>query len=383
MPVLDNIYKVKGKAWKLERYPKFGNATIRAWSAADEFLVDSILPKSRTKPLRMLVLNDPFGAVTIPFHDQRVTVMVDSFVSEIAIRRNMKLNRIPEDSIQFLSPTDEIVQKFDILAIGTPDSLVTLEFQLQRIRAHLQSKCSIFAVAMLKDTNNELYNILQQALGPTTGPTIPSRRKARLFQIELDADTRRLVKDVPLRSYKIANIESEILSAPGVFSSDRLNEGTRLLMEHIPESKKSIDIADYGCGAGVVGLTALSQCPKASLLMIDESRLAIHSTQETFKRNNIDIKNVRFRLANGFIGTDPESLDLVLSHPEMMQDDLYNPWVAHQFMQHSHAVLRAGGRLLFVTSKEFPVMPVLEELFSSVEILEEEGNYRVISAIKA
>lgn len=381
--MIEEFYKVRGKAWTLERYPQYGNTTLRAWSAADEFLVDSVQLKTRNKPLRVLVLNDTYGAVAIPFHDQRTTVMVDSYLSEVAIRRNMKLNRIPEEEIQFLSSVDEIQQKFDLLLINMPASFSLLEYQLQRVRGHLQSKCGVFAVAMSKDANNELYNILQQNLGPTSGPTVPSRKKARLFQIELDADTRRYMKDVPLRSYKIADPDAEIVCAPGVFSADRLDEGTRLLLEHIPSSKTPIDIADYGSGSGVLGLVALMQSPRSSLLLIDESRLAIHSSRETFRRNNLDSDRVTYRLANGFVGTAPESLDLVLSHPEITQDDLFHPWMGHQFIQHSHAVLRPGGSLLFVTQKRHPILPIVEQIFPSSTIVEEDDVYRVISAQKA
>lgn len=380
--MIEHSYKVREKTWKLERYPKLGSTTLRAWSAADEFLADTVQLPSRNKPLRILVLNDAFGAISLPFSNHRTVVMVDSFLSEVAIRRNMKLNKVPEEAIQFISSTEEIQQKFDVLLIGMPSSMNLLEFQLTRVRAYLQSKCAIFAVAMYKDANNELYNILQQTLGPTSGPAIPSRKKARLFQIELDADTRRLMKDIPLRSYKIANIDSEILSAPGVFSSDRLDEGTRLLMEYIPENKRAISIVDYGCGSGVLGLVALSQCPKASLVMIDESRLALYSAQETFKKNNIDTKNVTFRLANGFIGTAPDSFDLVLSHPDLTVEGSYFSLLAQQFIAQSHVVLRPGGRLLFVTSKEYPVASIVEEVFGTVELLDEESNYRVYSAIK-
>jgi 16S rRNA (guanine1207-N2)-methyltransferase len=373
-------YVARERTWELERYPKFGDSNLRAWSAADEYLVENVQLGSRGKQPRILVLNDAFGALSIPFSDCKTTVMLDSWLSEVSIRRNLERNGLSRDAIEFLGPTDEIKGKFDILIIGIPKSLTLLEYMLRRARLCLQPKCQVLAAAMVKYAHPSLYTLFQQTLGPTLA--MPARKKARLFEIELDTETKRPLKDIPFRTYRLSDPDAEICSGPGVFSADRLDNGTRMFLNHLPVTASPLAIGDLGCGAGILGMAVALQCPNATLVMADESRMALLSAKETLSRAGVEPTRTKFRLAHGWDGTPADSLDFVVSNPPIHQGNSLNPWMAFQMFRQSHKVLKKGGSFRFVTMRRLECQEMLKDLYSEVAVLQEEGDYRIFNCIK-
>lgn len=78
------------------------------------------------------------------------------------------------------------------------------------------------------------------------------------------------VKDTPFTfSFKIKEKKFELESNSGVFSKDKLDEGTKILLETVLEHEKEpSSTLDLGCGIGCVGVV-LSAFWKMKLTMID------------------------------------------------------------------------------------------------------------------
>ncbi len=380
MKINDN-YCVRDAEYVLECYPRFGDVTMRAWSSADECLVEAV--PSTPKSQKILIVNDVFGALTIPFHDQQTTVLVDSYLSETAIKRNMRLNGIPEDRVAFASSVAELEGKFDVLLMGVNPSRAMLEYELHHVRNALSPKCKIYAAVMAKNVDSSLYTIFQRTLGPTI--VMPTSPKTRLFEIELDLETRTANFDIRYSCYKsvVADVEIEVASGPGVFSADHLDTGARLLLEQLPrqmDAEAPIAVGDLGCGAGALGLVALSLNPNATAIMVDESRMALVSAKETFSRNGVDLSRARFRLANGWDGTKADSLDLVLCNMPGDIDASHSPRLALQFLRQTLKVLKPGGRFLFAAREDLPIMKQVRELFPApVVLVRDEGNIVVLA----
>src|SRR5206468_8100266 len=59
-----------------------------------------------------------------------------------------------------------------------------------------------------------------------------------------------------------------------VFSSQRIDEGTLLLLKTLPEGEPR-SLLDLGCGYGALGLPVAARWPKARCLLIDRDLLAV------------------------------------------------------------------------------------------------------------
>lgn len=60
----------------------------------------------------------------------------------------------------------------------------------------------------------------------------------------------------------------------GLFSADAVDDGTRLLLHHLPETAP-LRVLDMGCGYGALGLPVAARFPEADVLLADRDLLAV------------------------------------------------------------------------------------------------------------
>ncbi|URM93421.1 class I SAM-dependent methyltransferase [Actinomadura madurae] len=86
----------------------------------------------------------------------------------------------------------------------------------------------------------------------------------------------------------------------GMFSPERVDPGTRVLLETVPDPPATGDLLDLGCGYGPIALTMAKRSPQARVLGVDVNQRALNAAENNAKTAGLD--NVRFSLADG---TDP------------------------------------------------------------------------------
>jgi 16S rRNA G1207 methylase RsmC len=77
----------------------------------------------------------------------------------------------------------------------------------------------------------------------------------------------------------------EFIVGSGVFSKDRLDQGSRMLIEHgiIRENWR---VLDMGCGYGPVGITVKQLYPSIEVTLADVNERAMELTKLNLKRYN-------------------------------------------------------------------------------------------------
>lgn len=69
--------------------------------------------------------------------------------------------------------------------------------------------------------------------------------------------------------------EVEITTASGVFSPDRIDRGTDVLLSNSPDAPPGGDFLDLGCGWGALSLTLAMQAPHARIWALDVNERAL------------------------------------------------------------------------------------------------------------
>ncbi|WP_067806252.1 class I SAM-dependent methyltransferase [Actinomadura formosensis] len=82
----------------------------------------------------------------------------------------------------------------------------------------------------------------------------------------------------------------------GVFSPDRIDPGTRVLLETVPPPPQEGNLLDLGCGYGPIALTLAKRSPSATVWGADVNRRALENAESNAKAAGLD--NVRFSLAD-------------------------------------------------------------------------------------
>jgi 16S rRNA (guanine1207-N2)-methyltransferase len=61
----------------------------------------------------------------------------------------------------------------------------------------------------------------------------------------------------------------------GMFSPERVDQGTRILLESVPPPPPEGDLLDLGCGYGPIALTMASRAPRATVWAVDVNRRSV------------------------------------------------------------------------------------------------------------
>jgi len=110
---------------------------------------------------------------------------------------------------------------------------------------------------------------------------------------------------------KLKKMQFELYSGSGVFSKDRLDKGSKLLIENAVIEPGS-SILDLGCGIGVIGISLRLMYPRIKVKMIDINNRAIKLCRKNIKLHNlnkIDVVN-----SNLYEKID-EKFDTILVNP--------------------------------------------------------------------
>jgi len=92
-------------------------------------------------------------------------------------------------------------------------------------------------------------------------------------------------------SVEICGQKVEVLTAGGIFSPDRLDQGTSVLLAHIAEAPPGGNLLDIGCGWGPIALSLASQSPHATVWAIDVNERSLELTRMNAER--LGLSNIR------------------------------------------------------------------------------------------
>ncbi len=82
----------------------------------------------------------------------------------------------------------------------------------------------------------------------------------------------------------LADREVEVVTAAGVFSADRLDLGTKVLLRSVPDPPATGDLLDLGCGWGPLALTMAVLSPRAQVWAVDVNARARALAAENGRR---------------------------------------------------------------------------------------------------
>lgn len=158
----------------------------------------------------------------------------------------------------------------------------------------------------------------------------------------------------------------------GVFSKDKLDFGTRVLLENLPINDLHGDILDVGCGYGVIDVV-LGKIVDANFLGVDVNRRALHLAEMNKKENRLN--NVNFIESNCYENVSGK-FDFIITNPPIRAGKK----IVYEIVMNAKNYLKDKGDLFIVVRKEQGAKSMirdLEEIYK-VEILNKVKGFFVI-----
>ena len=165
------------------------------------------------------------------------------------------------------------------------------------------------------------------------------------------------------------------VSYPGVFASGRLDEGTELLLDHLPDLDElrgaESHVLDFGCGDGVVAGVLAGRHPGLRPVLLDIDTVALAAAEE-------NVPAGRVLAADGIeaVGTVPP-FDAVVSNPPYHRGKAETVEIVRRLVHGAALRLAPGGTLTMVVQRRLPVDTALGRAFGSVEAVADRGPFRV------
>ena len=359
----------------LERYPPMPEeAPLQAWDAADEYLLQD-LPQTDGPTL---IFNDAFGALTCALAARNPWSISDSFIAQQAARHNLLLNQIPPDSVTFQDSLAPLPEAPGLVLIKIPKQLALLEQQLRALRTVVTPQTRIIAGAKARDIHNSTLALFEKILGTTT--TSLAWKKARLIygSVTLPA----LPASSETLNWKLDGTSWTIHNHANVFSRTGLDIGARFFMAHLPENVEG-EMADLGCGNGVIGLTLLAQNPQAQVTFVDESYMALASSRLNVEHNLPDaLPRCEFEVNNALAGIEPDRFHAVLCNPPFHQQHAITDHIAWQMFNDARRCLKYGGELRVVGNRHLDYYRKLKKVFGNCTTVATNNKFVVLKAVK-
>lgn len=172
-------------------------------------------------------------------------------------------------------------------------------------------------------------------------------------------------------------VEGRFRTAPGMFSFDKIDAGSRLLAGKLPGDLRG-NIADFCAGWGYVTAEVAAHSPGISALDLYEAEF---DALEAAKGN---IGNTAAE-ANFFwidLLSEPveRRYEAIVMNPPFHRNRATEPEIGAGMIRAAAKALKPGGRLFMVANRQLPYEPVLAAAFSSHAEIARDGMFKVLAA---
>ncbi|MGW6419471.1 methyltransferase [Streptomyces sp. NPDC055055] len=376
-------------AFTLTRFPEDPRDQLRAWDAADEYLLGHLADTGTDLSGTVAVIGDRWGALVTALQAAGAGELVqitDSYLGGRATRANLARAGAAPEAVRLLTTQDRPPARVDVLLVHVPKSLGLLEDQLHRIAPAVHEGTVIVGTGMVKDVHTSTLKLFERILGPTR--TSLAVKKARLIHTTVDPDLTPGPNPWPYRYDLPADTPAPglpgltVTNHAGVFCADRLDIGTRFFLANLPGGLGRARVADLGCGNGVVGLAIALHEPEAEVVFADESYPAVVSARENFRAHLGEDRPAEFLVGDGLTDLPAGSVDLVLNNPPFHTHQATTDRTSRRMFTDARRALRPGGELWVIGNRHLGYHVTLRRVFGNSELVASDRKFVVLRAVR-
>lgn len=181
-------------------------------------------------------------------------------------------------------------------------------------------------------------------------------------------DSKAKIKKIPI---KLKKVSFEIYSSGGIFSKNKLDKGTEVLINYCI-MKDKWNMLDFGCGYGVVGIAIKKLYPKTDVMMTDINKRAVKLARMNIKLHNLEIEVKQGDLYNKI----DKYFDAILVNPPQTA----GKEVCFKIIKGAKKHLKKNGLLQLVARPRKggkQLSDFMEKTFGNLEVIAKKSGYSV------
>ena len=179
--------------------------------------------------------------------------------------------------------------------------------------------------------------------------------------------------------YKYQGLTMSFFSDNGVFSKDKLDFGSTLLLETVFQNinNDNLDILDVGCGYGFMGVS-LAKIKNAHVTMCDVNKRALHLAEKNALENGVS-NSVKV-IESDIYQNITDIYDLIITNPPIRAGKN----VVYGILDGARDRLKAKGELWFVIRKDQGAKSTIKHVEENydVEVVTKSKGFYIVKATK-
>ncbi len=363
------------------------NTSLQAWDAADELLlqhaavaITQFVTEQQRQP-KLLIIHDSFGTLSCALAEYPQVQVNDSVLAEQGTRYNREQNGLGLNGLTQQSSLAPYPDQPDIVLLKLPNNHSYLQYILQQLAKVVSTDSIILASAKAKDISRNVLALFDQCLG--TASASLAVKKCRLIQCQFNPQRRNAdTVSFPLR-WPLEHSVFTLVNHANVFSREKLDQGARFFLQHLPQLDDGQTVIDLGCGNGVLGLPLLSQNKAIKMVFCDESYMAVESARQSIAENLPDsLSQCHFMVDDCLSQQADKTADYVLCNPPFHQQQAVTSHIASQMFNDAKRVLKQGGHLRIVANRHLGYAETLQRIFGNCRQLAADPKFVILEVIK-
>ncbi len=288
--------------------------------------------------------------------------------------------QIPVDATQFsalmpgsASLEEQAPESLDQIIIHAPPGTIERRYTFALAVKALKSGGSLITLAG-KDKGGSRLSKELESLGFAVQEE--ARSHFRICEAKKDTPNLDTVKEMIAEGSPSFVEAMQLWSQPGVFSWNRLDPGSTLLLQHLPEL--SGFGADLGCGVGYLAKAVLQSKKIRKIAMYDIDRRAIEMAKKNMNLERVTLHWSDLRRENQL----PNNLDFVITNPPFHDEGEEDKSLGQGFLKTAAKMLKRGGVCWVTANKHLPYEEVMRPIFEQVRVVTEKNGFKIFEAIK-
>lgn len=338
-----------------------------------QVLIRNIDMLSANYPLFINFPEDGFIDTYIDQHSpKRVTCFNSNYFEYQAITRKHSINVDCQFSSHY-----QAQQQHDLVIITFPKSKAELAFTLSMIAPAISKETKILFIGEKKGGIQSTPKLTSSLL--INCQKIDAARHCMLFAGFFNESKLNVPFELSdwFQQYQVTvdGINLTIASLPGVFSQQKLDVGTALLLNNLKQ-ELSGSVLDFGCGAGVISCFIGKKFDNVTLSLLDVSALAIASAKETLKLNGLTGQV----FASDSLSEVKDSYQHVVSNPPFHQGIKTNYQATEYFLSNIKKQLKPKGGITVVANSFLRYQPIMEKNIGQTKIITQKEGFTIYHA---
>lgn len=174
------------------------------------------------------------------------------------------------------------------------------------------------------------------------------------------------------KTYKFKSVDS-------VFSKDKIDDGTRVLLNTVLDNYQHLegDVLDFGCGVGVIGVVLKTEYPSINIIMADVNKTCVELSLENIKNNNVSAEIIESNLYDNIDG----QFDYIVTNPPIK----VGKEILFGVVSGGYEKMKKNGHMVLVIRKSHGMESMKKHMisvFGNCEILERDKGYYILRSVK-